>query len=119
MRALLLAAGLGARLRPVTDKIPKCLVPINGKPLIDYWFEQLFKHGVERILVNTHYHAEQVINHIESSKYKDWIDVVHEEILLNTGGTLLKNKNYFRDEPFLLAHADNLCVCDAPTLNHM
>ncbi len=112
MKALLLAAGLGTRLRPITDKTPKCLVPINGKPLIDYWFEQLFQHGIERILVNTHYHAEQVINHIEASKYKDRVDIVHEETLLNTGGTLLKNKNYFHNEPFILAHSDNLCICD-------
>ena len=112
MRALLLSAGLGTRLRPVTNKIPKCLVPINGKPLIDYWFEQLFQHRIERILVNTHFQAEQVIDHVNQSKYKRYIDIVHEEELLNTGGTLLKNKNYFNSEPLLLAHADNLCICD-------
>lgn len=112
MRALLLSAGLGTRLRPITDKIPKCLVPINGKPLIDYWFEQLFQHGIERILVNTHYQSEQVIKHIEQSEYKEFIDIVHEETLLNTGGTLLKNKNYFGKGPLMLAHADNLCICD-------
>ena len=48
MRAILLAAGLGTRLRPITDTIPKCLVPINDKPLIDYWLEQLTKAGIEK-----------------------------------------------------------------------
>ena len=51
MRAILLAAGLGTRLRPITDTIPKCLVPINGKPLIDYWLEQLTKAGIEKFLI--------------------------------------------------------------------
>ena len=60
MRAILLAAGLGTRLRPITDKIPKCLVPINGKPLIDYWLEQLTKAGIEKFLINTHYLHEKV-----------------------------------------------------------
>ena len=50
MRAILLAAGLGTRLRPITDTTPKCLVPINGKPLIDYWLEQLTKAGIEKFL---------------------------------------------------------------------
>ena len=112
MRALLLSAGLGTRLLPVTKTIPKCLVPINGKPLLDYWLEQLLQNKIERILVNTHYQPEQVVNHIEQSKYKEFVDIVHEDTLLNTGGTLLKNKNYFNNEALMLVHADNLCVCD-------
>ena len=112
MRALLLSAGLGTRLRPVTNTLPKCLVPINGKPLIDYWFEQLFQHGIERILVNTHYQAKQVIKHIEESEYKDFIDISYEEKLLNTAGTLKENKDYFDNKPLMLVHADNLSICN-------
>ncbi len=55
MRALLLAAGLGTRLRPITDKIPKCLVPIQGKPLLEIWLDKLYEAGVQEFLVNTHY----------------------------------------------------------------
>ena len=55
MRAVLLAAGLGTRLRPLTDTVPKCLVPIKGKPLLDIWIESLLQAGVESILVNLHY----------------------------------------------------------------
>jgi mannose-1-phosphate guanylyltransferase len=112
MRAILLAAGLGTRLRPITDTIPKCLVPINGKPLIDYWLEQLTKAGIEKFLINTHYLYEQVESHIEQSKFADVVDLVYEEELLLTGGTVIANKDFISDEPFMLVHADNLSICD-------
>lgn len=113
MKALLLAAGLGTRLRPVTNYIPKCLVPINGKPLLEYWLENLTKVGVEQFLINTNYLHEQIEEYVKNSKYKGKITLVYEEELLNTGGTILKNKNFFsQKEPFILVHADNLCFCD-------
>jgi len=112
MRALLLAAGMGTRLRPVTDHVPKCLVPINGVPLIDYWLEQLLNAGIERVLVNTHYLSEQVNQHIKSSIYSKYIDTVHENSLLNTGGSILVNKEYFHNDSFMVVHADNLSFCD-------
>ena len=55
MRALLLAAGLGTRLRPLTERVPKCLVPIRGKPLLAYWLDLLLPSGIDKVLVNTHY----------------------------------------------------------------
>ena len=55
MKALLLAAGLGTRLRPLTNTIPKCLVPINGKALLEYWLENLSKVGISEFLINTHF----------------------------------------------------------------
>jgi mannose-1-phosphate guanylyltransferase len=112
MRAILLAAGLGTRLRPITDTIPKCLVPINGKPLIDYWLEQLTKAGIEKFLINTHYLYEQVESHIEQSKFAGVVDLVYEEELLLTGGTVIANKDFISDEPFMLVHADNLSICN-------
>ena len=60
MKAVLLAAGLGTRLRPLTDQIPKCLVPINDRALLEYWLEDLLKLEVEEILINTHHLADQV-----------------------------------------------------------
>ncbi|MCX6060979.1 MAG: nucleotidyltransferase family protein [Campylobacterales bacterium] len=111
-RALLLAAGLGTRLRPITDTIQKCLVPINGKPLIEYWLDTLSKAGIEEFLINTHYFAEQMKEYVENSKYKNNIVLVHEDELLLTGGTILANKSFFQNEPFLVVHADNLCLCD-------
>lgn len=112
MRALLLAAGLGSRLRPLTDTIPKCLVPIAGKPLLDYWFDMLHAAGVREILVNLHYHHEKVIEHIRRRQDKEGIETVYEKDLLGTGGTLLKNRNFFRDDPLMLVHADNLSAFD-------
>jgi mannose-1-phosphate guanylyltransferase len=112
MKALLLAAGLGTRLRPITNTIPKCLVQIHGKPLLGYWLDMLFTAGVERILVNTHYLPEAVNSFIAGSRWKDAVDLVYEEELLGTGGTILKNRAYLQDHPFLVAHADNLTRFD-------
>ena len=112
MRAILLAAGLGTRLRPITDTVPKCLVPINGKPLIDYWLEQLTKAGIEKFLINTHYLHEQVEAYIEQSKFVGMVNLVYEKELLLTGGTVIANKDFIGDETFMLVHADNLSICD-------
>lgn len=109
MRALLLAAGLGTRLRPVTDSIPKCLVPIKGKPLMGYWLEMLNNSGVRPVLVNTHYFADKVKAYIFESQFKRDIHIEFEEELQGTGGTLLKNKSFFQNEPFMVIHGDNLC----------
>lgn len=112
MKALLLSAGLGTRLRPITNHTPKCLVPIAGKPLLEYWLDSLSTIGINEFLINTHYLSEQVIKYVKESKYKNKITLSYEEELLNTGGTLLKNKDFFENKPFLLIHADNLSFCD-------
>jgi mannose-1-phosphate guanylyltransferase len=112
MRALLLAAGLGTRLRPVTDHVPKCLVPIRGKPLLGYWFDLLFGAGVESAVVNTHHFPDAVRAFVDSSPWRDRIHLVHEEELLGTGGTVLRTSGFFGNEPFLVIHADNLSRFD-------
>lgn len=112
MRALLLSAGVGSRLRPITNTIPKCLVPINGKPLLEYWLKSLWEAGVDEFLINTHYLHVQVEEFVKSSIYRDKITLVYEDELLNTGGTLLANRAFFDDEPFMLVHADNLSFCN-------
>ena len=112
MRAILLAAGLGTRLRPITDKVPKCLVPINGKPLIDYWLEQLTKAGIEKFLINTHYLHDQVETYIEQSRFAGIVNLVYENELLLTGGTVIANKDFIGDDSFMLVHADNLSICN-------
>lgn len=115
MKALLLAAGLGTRLRPLTDTVPKCLVPINGRPLLDYWLEMLSNAGVGPLLVNTHYFADAVKEHLNASGFAQNISVVYEEKLLGTAGTLLKNRVFFDNEPVMLVHADNLSKFDVNT----
>lgn len=113
MKALLLCAGLGTRLRPVTDRVPKVLVPINGRPLLEYWLENLSLAGVEEFLINTHYMHEKVEKYVQECEYRDKITLVYEERLLNTAGPIVKNKDFFKKgEPFMLVHADNLSFCD-------
>ncbi|MGJ4947765.1 nucleotidyltransferase family protein [Bradyrhizobium sp. HKCCYLS20291] len=116
MRALLLAAGIGSRLRPLTDTTPKCLVRVHDRPLLDYWLDLVFEGGIERALLNTHWLAEQVRAHVAQSRWRDRIDLVHEDELLGTGGTVLANRVWFGDQPFLVAHADNLTDFDVAGL---
>jgi mannose-1-phosphate guanylyltransferase len=116
MRALLLAAGIGSRLRPITDTVPKCLVEVQGRPLLDYWLDLVFQGGIERVLLNTHWLAPQVNAHVAASPWVDRIDLTYEESLLGTGGTVLANREWFRNQSFLLAHADNLTDFDVAAL---
>jgi len=112
MRALLLAAGFGTRLRPLTNEIPKCLVPIKGKPLLGIWLENLTLAGFGPFLVNTHYLSEQVESYVQASPYANRVVFVNEPELLGTAGTLIANLDFFKDEDGLLIHADNYCLAD-------
>ena len=112
MKAILLAAGLGTRLRPITNTMPKCLVAINGKPLLEYWLETLVNLGVKEILINLHYFSDQVRQFIGGSPYKDRITLVEENELLGTGGTLLNNIDFWQGHTTWVIHADNYCCSD-------
>ncbi|WP_293751851.1 nucleotidyltransferase family protein [uncultured Paraglaciecola sp.] len=112
MRALLLAAGLGTRLRPLTDTMPKCLAPIKGQPLLEIWLERLIQAGIRPLLINTHYLAEQVETFIETSSYRNQVRLVNELELHGTAGTLITNLDFFEGEDGLLIHADNYCLAD-------
>ena len=110
MKALLLAAGRGERLKPITDSIPKCLVPIQGKPLLEYWLDLLSGTLIDEFYINTFYFSEAVEKFVQESNYGDRITLVPEEKLLGTGGTLKRNAHLFERDDFFLAHADNLCL---------
>lgn len=120
MKAFLLAAGYGTRLRPLTDTVPKCLVPINGKPLLEWWLTLFKQHNVSEVLVNTHYLADQVREFIESyNKRNTGLRLIeyYEPILLGSGGTVLQNKDFVQDEnEFLICYADNLTDIDITSL---
>jgi len=80
---------------------------------LDYWLETLLDHGVEEVLINTHYMAPMVRQFLQQTAWKERVHLVHEQQLHGTGGTILRNRAFFREETFLVAHADNLTIFDA------
>ncbi len=109
MKAFLLAAGLGTRLKPLTDSVPKCLVPINGRPLMYYWLKLCEKHGVSDVLVNVHRFREQVEQFIRTNCFPVKIHLTYEDKLLGSGGTIKANQEFIKDENcFFIFFADNL-----------
>lgn len=111
MKAFLLAAGLGTRLKPLTDITPKCLIPVSGKPLLYWWFQLFERHGVTEVLINTHYLSEQVSDYINyyNKTGKLLIHEFYEPVLLGSGGTVAANKGFVANEEiFLICYADNL-----------
>ena len=112
MRAIILAAGLGTRLRPLTDNIPKCLVTIKNKPLLEIWLEKLKTINIDDILINTCYLAEKVEKYINESEFKNCVTLMKEEKLLGTAGTLIKNIDFFQNMDGILIHADNFTLDD-------
>jgi mannose-1-phosphate guanylyltransferase len=113
VKAFLLAAGLGTRLRPLTDQVPKCLVPIAGKPLLQIWLALLARHGVREVLINTHHLSEQVQDFASGLSGHPKLHLSHEEKLLGSAGTLEKNWDFVAtEESFLVCYADNLTDMD-------
>lgn len=112
MRAILLAAGLGTRLRPYTNETPKCLMKIKGRILLDIWLENLSNAGITKFLINTHHLKDKVLDFIGSSAYKDRIVVSDEPVLLGTAGTFSKNIEFYENNDGMLIHADNYCLAN-------
>ncbi|OPF92660.1 nucleotidyltransferase family protein [Rhodopseudomonas palustris] len=111
-KALLVAAGLGTRLAPLTDVLPKCLMPIAGHPLLGLWLRMLSEAGFSEIVVNLHHHADLVSEYIRRSPWAERVILAPETTLLGTAGTLLRHCGRFSDGPTLFAHADNLSLFD-------
>ena len=109
MKAMLFAAGLGTRLRPLTDTLPKCLVPVNGRPMIDYPLLLLRHYGIREIVVNVHHHAERVEEHLgDGSRFGVEIAYSRERELLDTGGGLLGAKSFLDQGTFVIMNSDVL-----------
>lgn len=109
-QAMILAAGLGTRLKPLTDTMPKALVPVNGTPLLDLNIRRLMEQGYDRFVVNIHHFAQQIIDHVRQQDYAPLVHFSDETAqLLETGGGLKKAQNLFRDdEPILIHNVDIL-----------
>jgi mannose-1-phosphate guanylyltransferase len=117
VKAFLLAAGLGTRLRPITDSTPKCLVEIGGRPLLDIWLDMLAKAGVDEVLVNTHHLAGMVQAHVARRVVSPVVRMSNEPVLLGSAGTLMANRDFVADEDmFLVINADNLTDFDLDVL---
>ncbi len=118
MKAMILAAGLGTRLRPLTNDRPKALVEINGRTLLEITVERLKKFGVNEIIVNVHHHAEKIITFLKSkNNFGIRMEISREDdLLLDTGGGLKKAAWFFQkgnsNEPFLLHNVDVLSTID-------
>lgn len=109
MKAMILAAGLGTRLRPYTDNIPKALIKIGDIPLLEFAIKKLSRYGFNDIIVNIHHYPEMIINFLEKNKnFGINISISDErDMLLDTGGALKKAASFFsEDEPFLLYNCD-------------
>ena len=109
MKAMLFAAGLGTRLRPLTDTLPKCLVPVNDRPMIDYPLMLLRHYGIREIVVNVHHHAERVEEYLgDGSRFSVDIAYSREPVLLDTGGGLLGAKRFLDQDTFVIVNSDVL-----------
>ena len=109
MKAILLSAGHGTRLRPLTLTTPKCLIPVNGIPLITYWFNLFRKYGIHEILINLSNFPEKVEKYIAREAQDLKVHLYVEEELLGSLGTLIENRSFFSDdEDIFIFYSDNL-----------
>ena len=119
MKALIFAAGLGTRLKPLTDTIPKALVPIAGKPLLQHVIEKLKNSGFDEIIVNVHHFPDQIIDFLKANNnFGIRMEISDErDMLLDTGGGIRKAQHFFDDgKPFLVHNVDILSNVDLNAL---
>ena len=117
MKAFLLAAGVGSRLRPITNTTPKCMLGFDGRPLVDIWLDAFDRAGVDEVLVNLHHLPDAVRRHIAARAAPPAVRTFFEPELLGSAGTLLANRQWVEgEELFLACNADNLTDFDLPSL---
>jgi mannose-1-phosphate guanylyltransferase len=109
MKAFLLAAGLGTRLKPLTDRVPKCLLPIRGVPLLGIWLDLCRQYGINEVLINTHSHPAAVKKYVQQNGHGLKIRVTEEKVLLGSAGTLTRNRKWAAsDSDFWVFYGDVL-----------
>ncbi|GAJ95674.1 nucleotidyltransferase family protein [Rhizobium rhizogenes] len=113
-QAMVLAAGLGTRMRPITDTIPKPLVKIAGKPMIDYTLDALAEAGVERAVVNVHHHADQMEAHLRNYRKLEILISDERDALMNNGGGIVKGLKLLSRDSVFVMNADLFWVGEKP-----
>jgi MurNAc alpha-1-phosphate uridylyltransferase len=108
--AMVLAAGFGERMRPLTDRMPKPLVPVAGRPLIDHVLDRLAAAGIERAVVNVHYLADQIERHLKSRTAPAIVISDERDKLLDTGGGVVKALGAIGNEPFIHVNSDTIWI---------
>ena len=108
--AMIMAAGLGTRMRPLTDDRPKPLIKVAGKPLIDHALDRLVTAGVELAVVNLHYKAEMLRAHLDKRRDIEIRYSAEDDALLDTGGGVVKALPHFQNEPFFILNSDSIWV---------
>ena len=117
MKAFLLAAGIGSRLRPITDSVPKCMVVIDDRPLLDIWLDAFDRAGIDEVLVNLHHLPDVVRRHLAERTGPPVVRTFFEPELLGSAGTLAANRQWVDGEEFfLVCYADNLTDFDLRSL---
>jgi MurNAc alpha-1-phosphate uridylyltransferase len=109
-RAMVLAAGLGTRMRPLTDKVPKPLVPVGGKPLINHVLDRLAAAGVETAVVNVHHLADQLEQHLKPRRAPKIVISDERDAVLGTGGGMVRALPLLGAAPFFLVNSDTLWI---------
>src|ERR1700727_3202091 len=109
-KAMVLGAGLGLRMRPLTDRMPKPLVSVGGRPLLDHVLDKLGDAGVSEAIVNVHYLPDQIIEHIKTRKRPRVIISDERDKVLGTGGGIVKALPLLGDAPFFHLNADTLWI---------
>jgi len=109
-RAMIMAAGLGTRMRPLTDNRPKPLITVGGKPLIDHALDRLVSAGVELAVVNLHYKADMLRAHLDKRRDIEIRYSAEDDALLDTGGGVVKALPHFQNEPFFILNSDSIWV---------
>jgi mannose-1-phosphate guanylyltransferase len=118
LKAFLLAGGHGTRLRPITDSVPKCLVPIHGRPLLDIWLDLCARSGISDVLINLHAHAQPIEQHLQRSGSPVNVRLVHEERLLGSAGTIAANRDWVgSDSAFWILYSDVLTNADLRSMS--
>ena len=105
MKAMIFAAGLGTRLKPLTDNIPKALITLNNTPLLEILIKKLQSYDINDMIINTHHHADKIAEFLKKNEYfGSDIKISLEKDLLDTGGGLKKASWFFKDEQYFLVH---------------